>query len=107
MRDLGKIMKQAQEFQARMAKMQEETQGLEIEGSAGGGLVKATLSGKSELLRLQLDPSLVKPEEVEILEDLIVAAINDARRRVEQIVQEKMKEVTDGLPIPPGMKMPF
>ncbi|MCC2112377.1 MAG: YbaB/EbfC family nucleoid-associated protein [Hyphomicrobiales bacterium] len=107
MRDLGKIMKQAQELQARMAKMQEEADALQVEGQAGGGLVRATLNGKSELVGMDIDPSLAHPDEIEILEDLVIAAVNDARRQVEQAVQEKMKEVTEGLPIPPGMKLPF
>ncbi len=107
MRDLGKIMKQAQELQARMSKIQEEANALEVDGQAGGGLVTATLNGKNELVGMKIDPSLANPDEIEILEDLVIAAVNDARRLVEQAVQEKMKEMTEGLPIPPGMKLPF
>jgi DNA-binding YbaB/EbfC family protein len=107
MRDLMGMMKQAQEIQARMQKMQDELAALEIPGQSGGGLVQVTLSGKAELRRVRIDPSLLKPDEAEILEDLIVAAFQDAKGKVEQAMQEKMKDVTGGLPLPPGLKLPF
>lgn len=105
MRDLMGLMKQAQELQARVQKMQEELAGLEIEGQAGAGLVRVTLNGKGEMRRLKIDPSLMKPEETEILEDLIVAGFQDAKNKVEQAMQSKMQEVTGGLPLPPGLKL--
>jgi len=105
MRDLMGLMKQAQELQARVQKMQEELANLEIEGQAGAGLVCVTLNGKGEMRRLKIDPSLMKPEETEILEDLIVAGFQDAKSKVEQAVQSKMQEVTGGLPLPPGLKL--
>ena len=103
--DLMKMMKQAQEIQGRMQKLQEDMAGLEIEGQSGGGLVKVTLNGKLEALRLRIDPSLIKPEEAEMLEDLILAAFQDAKGKVEVALQAKMQEVTGGLPLPPGLKL--
>jgi DNA-binding YbaB/EbfC family protein len=105
MKDLMGVMKQVGEMQARMQKMQEELGALEIEGQAGAGLVKATLSGKGDVKRLHIDPSLMKPEEVEILEDLIVAAAQDAKAKLEAQLQAKMQEITGGLPLPPGLKL--
>ena len=107
MKDWLGVMKQAKDLQDRMQRLQEEVAGLSIEGTAGGGLVKATLNGKSELKSIKIDPSLLKPEEAEILEDLIVAAINEARAKAETKLAEKMREVTGGLALPPGMKLPF
>ncbi len=105
MKDLMGMMKQVGEMQARMQKMQEELGGLEIEGQAGAGLVKVTLTGKGETKRVSIDPSLVKPDEVEILEDLIVAAAQDAKAKLDQQLQAKMQEMTGGLPLPPGLKL--
>jgi hypothetical protein len=105
MKDLMGIMKQVQDMQARMQKLQEELGGIEIEGKAGAGLVTIVMSGKGEIKRVKIDPSLLKPDEVEILEDLIVAASADAKSKVEARMQEKMSEVTGGLPLPPGMKL--
>jgi DNA-binding YbaB/EbfC family protein len=107
MKDLSKIMKQAQELQTKMAEMQENLAALEIEGSSGGGMVRATMNGKGELKAIQIDPSLLNPEESEILEDLIVAAQNDAKTKVEARSAEEMSSLTGGLPLPPGMKFPF
>ena len=103
--DLMKMMKQAQELQGRMQKMQEDLAGLEVEGQSGGGLVKFKLNGKLEVRGLKIDPSLIKPEEAEILEDLIVAAFQDAKRKAEAAVQAKMQEITGGLALPPGLKL--
>jgi nucleoid-associated protein EbfC len=103
--DLTKMMKQAQELQGRMQKLQEELAALEVEGQSGGGLVKVKLNGKLEALGLKIDPSLIKPEEAEILEDLIVAALQDAKRKAETAVQGKMQEITGGLALPPGLKL--
>jgi nucleoid-associated protein EbfC len=103
--DLKKMMKQAQEIQGRMQQMQEDLAGLEVEGQSGGGLVKVTLNGKLEARGLKIDPSLIKPEEAEILEDLIVAAFQDAKRKAEAAAQAKMQEITGGLALPPGLKL--
>jgi nucleoid-associated protein EbfC len=105
--NLAKMMKQAQELQGKMASMQEELALSEIEGSSGGGMVKALMSGKHELKRLTIDPSLVTPDDTEVLEDLIVAAVNDARVRVEAHVKEEMSKVTGGLNLPAGLNLPF
>jgi len=107
MKNLGQLMKQAQQVQTRMAEMQEKLAATEVEGAAGGGLVHATVTGKGELKRLKIEPSLVDPKEVEVLEDLIVAAVNDARGKIDALAAEEMKKVTGGLPLPPGMKLPF
>ena len=103
--DLMKMMKQAQEIQGRMQKMQEDLAGLEVEGQSGGGLVKVKLNGKLEARGVKIDPSLIKPEEAEILEDLILAAFQDAKTKAETLVQAKMQEITGGLALPPGLKL--
>ena len=105
--DLMGMMKQAKELQEKMQALQEEVAAMEVEGSAGGGLVTVVMTGKSEMKRLAIDPSLLKPEEVEILEDLIVAAVNDARAKAEAVLAEKMRAMTGGLQLPPGMSLPF
>ena len=107
MTNLGKMMKQAQELQAKMADMQATLEAVEIDGASGGGLVTATLSGKGELRRLKIDPALVDPAEIEVLEDLVIAAVNDAKRKVEANAAEEMKKVTGGLQLPPGLSLPF
>ena len=107
MKDLLGLMGKAKEMQARMQAMQEEIAVMEASGQAGGGLVSVTLTGKFEMKALKIDPSLFKEDEVEILEDLILAAHNDAKAKVEQVMQEKTRELTAGLPMPPGMKLPF
>ncbi|MCG8445106.1 MAG: YbaB/EbfC family nucleoid-associated protein [Hyphomicrobiales bacterium] len=103
MRDLMGMMKKAQELQSKMAEMQAELEDLEVEGLSGAGMVTVKLNGKGAMRGLTIDPSLIKPEEAEILEDLIVAAHNDAQQKVETAMQDKMKEITGGLPLPPGM----
>ncbi len=105
MKDLMSMMKQVGQMQARMQQMQEELAAAEVDGQSGGGLVRVTLNGKGDVKRLRIDPSLMKPDESEILEDLIVAAAADAKAKVEAAMQEKMKDVTGGLPLPPGMKL--
>ena len=105
MKDIMGMMKQVGQMQARMKQMQEELAALEIEGQSGGGLVKVSLDGKGEVKRIRIDPSLAKADEVEILEDLIVAASADARAKVDAAMQAKMSEVTGGLPLPPGLKL--
>ncbi len=107
MKDLGQMMKQVQEMQARMGEAQNRLEEMTVTGRAGGDLVSVTLNGKGAMTGLAIDESLMKPEEREIVEDLIVAAHTDARAKVEQMVAEQMKEVTGGLPLPPGMKLPF
>lgn len=105
MKDVMGLMKKVGEMQARMKDMQEELGRAEYDGQSGGGLVKVTVNGKGEMRRVQIDPSLVKADEVEVLEDLIVAAANDARVKADAAMQSKMAEMTAGLPIPPGMKL--
>ena len=105
MPDFMGLMKQASELKSKMEAMQTELGQAEVEGSAGGDLVKVTMSAKGELKSVTLDPSLIKPEEAEILEDLIVAAHADARRKAEALLQEKMKSLTGGLPLPPGLQL--
>ncbi|MAW89263.1 MAG: YbaB/EbfC family nucleoid-associated protein [Phyllobacteriaceae bacterium] len=107
MKDLMGLMSKAKEMQARMQALQEEMANITADGRSGGGLVTVTLSGKGEMRGLKIDPSLFKEDDVEILEDLIVAAHNEAKAKVEQVMAEKTQELTAGLPIPPGMKLPF
>ena len=104
--DIMGLMKKAGELQAKMAAMQAELEQIEVEGAAGGGVVTVTLTGKGTLKGVKVDDSLMKPGEAEILEDLLVAAHADAKRRSEALVQDKMKDLTGGLPLPPGMKLP-
>jgi nucleoid-associated protein EbfC len=103
--NLMKMMQQAQQIQGRMQQMQEELAGIEIEGQSGAGLVKVTLNGKMEARAVKIDSSLIKPEEAEMLEDLLLAAFQDAKGKVEAAVQAKMQEVTGGLQLPPGLKL--
>jgi len=105
MKNFAGMMKQAQELQTRMADMQAEMERVRVEGQSGGGLVVLTLNGKGELVGVKIDASLAKPEEVEILEDLIVAAHTDAKAKVERLLQDKMQSLTGGLPLPPGLKL--
>jgi DNA-binding YbaB/EbfC family protein len=105
MKNFASMMKQAQELQGRMAEMQAEMERARIEGRSGGGLVVLTMNGKGDLAGVKIDPSLLRSEEVEILEDLVVAAHNDAKAKVERLMQEKMQSLTGGLPLPPGMKL--
>ncbi len=107
MKNLGKMMQQVQQMQERMQRMQEELAETNVMGTAGGGMVSVTLSGKGEMKGVEIDDSLLKAEEKEILEDLIMAAYNDAKARMEALVAEKMKEATGGMELPPGMNLPF
>jgi DNA-binding YbaB/EbfC family protein len=107
MKNLGNIMKQVQDMQSRVSEMQEKLADLEITGASGAGMVQATLNGRSELKRIKIDPTLLKPEDAEVLEDLVVAAVNDARGKVERHTQDEMSKLTGGLPLPPGFKLPF
>ncbi len=103
---MGNMMKQAQQMQANMEKMQKEIAEAEAIGESGAGLVKVTINGKHDVKRVEIDPELMKDDK-EMLEDLIAAAVNDANRRIEKISQEKMSSVTAGMPIPPGLKALF
>jgi DNA-binding YbaB/EbfC family protein len=107
MADFMGLMKQAAQMQAKMQEMQAELDRIEVEGTAGGGMVTVTLSAKGELKGTKIDDSLLKPGEKEILEDLLVAAHADARRKAETVMQDKMKELSGGLGLPPGLKLPF
>ena len=107
MKNFGDMMKQAGEMQAKMEAMQERLLGMEAEGRAGGGLVRVTLNGKGYASRVAIDPSLMKESAREVCEDLVTAAINDAKAKIEKAAAEQMKELTAGLPLPPGMKLPF
>lgn len=107
MRDLMGVMKQAREMQSKMQEMQEKIAALEVSGTSGGGLVSVTLAGKGEMKGLRVDPSLLKSDEAEILEDLIVAAHNDARQKLDVRTAEMAQQLTGGLSLPPGMKLPF
>jgi DNA-binding YbaB/EbfC family protein len=99
------MMKQAAELKSKMEAMQAELDQIEVEGTSGGNLVTVKINAKGELRTVSIDPSLMKPDEKEIVEDLIVAAHGDARRKAERVLQEKMEALTGGLPIPPGMKL--
>jgi nucleoid-associated protein EbfC len=107
MKNIGQIMKQAQQMQTKMAELQEQLAGLEVLGLAGGGMVQVTMNGKGELRGVRIDPSLADPDDIEVLEDLIMAAANDAKAKVEARVQEEMQKLTGGLQLPPGMQLPF
>jgi|SRR5277367_972102 nucleoid-associated protein EbfC len=105
MADFLGLMKQAAELKTKMETMQAELDLIEVEGTSGGGMVSVKLTAKGELKSLSIDPSLMKPDEKEIAEDLIVAAHADARRKAEALLAEKMKGLTGGLPLPPGLKL--
>ena len=107
MKNLAQMMKQAQEMQAKMAELQEQLARTEVTGAAGGGMVQVTLNGKGEMRAVTIDPALADPNEVEVLEDLIVAATNDAKAKAEAKVAEKMRELTGGLNLPPGFSLPM
>lgn len=105
MKDLMGMMKKAQELQGRMQRMQEELAALEVSGQSGAGLVQITLNGKGEMRSVKIDPSLLKPDDAEIVEDLVLAAFQDAKGKVEGEMQKRMQEVAGGLPLPPGLKL--
>jgi DNA-binding YbaB/EbfC family protein len=105
MTDFLGLMKQATQLQEKMQEMQAALAGIRVEGSAGGGLVTVTLSGKGEMTGVRVDPSMVNPEETQILEDLLVAAHNDAKARLDATLARKMSELTGGLPLPPGFNL--
>jgi DNA-binding YbaB/EbfC family protein len=107
MKNLGQMMKQIQGMQSQMAEMQANLERVEMSGQSGGGMVSVTLNGKGEMRALKIDPKLLDPAEVEVLEDLILAAAKDAKAKVDQHMVSEMARVTGGLPLPPGMKLPF
>ena len=107
MSDILGMMKKAKELQSKMQDMQAEVATIEVEGVAGAGLVKVVMTAKGDLRKLSIDPSLLKPEEAEILEDLIIAAHADARGKGDKAMAEKMQALTGGLGLPPGLKLPF
>jgi DNA-binding YbaB/EbfC family protein len=107
MKNLGQMMKQVQEMQGRMQSMQDELASIEVTGSSGAGMVTVTMTGKGVMRSLTIDPSLVDPSDTEVLEDLIVAASNDARSKADELMQTEMKKLTGGLPLPPGLTLPF
>ena len=105
--NIADIMKQAGQMQAKMADMQEALERVFVTGQAGGGLVKVTMSGKFTVKAIEIDPSLLKTDEKEMLEDLVLTALGDAKAKAEAVAAEQMKSLTAGLPLPPGMKLPF
>ncbi|NVJ69419.1 MAG: YbaB/EbfC family nucleoid-associated protein [Alphaproteobacteria bacterium] len=107
MKNLSEMLKKAQEMQSKMGDMQAELDHVEVEGTAGAGMVKVVLSGKGDMKSVTLDPSIFSSEDKEVVEDLIVAAHNQAKAKVADAAAEKMKDITGGLDLPPGFKMPF
>ncbi len=107
MKNLSGLMKQASQMQAKMQEMQAKMEAMEVEGQAGAGLVTVTLTGRGDMKRLKVDPKLADPAEMEMLEDLVVAAHTEAKRRIEEIMAEEMAKVTGGMQLPGGMKLPF
>jgi hypothetical protein len=107
MKNLGNMLKEAQKLQSKMAEMQAKLAETEISGASGAGMVNVTLNGKGEMRAIKIDPSLAEPGEIEVLEDLIVAAFNDAKSRLEAQLQEEMGKLTGGMSLPPGFKLPF
>ena len=105
--NIGNMMKQAQQLQKKMAEAQEKLNSIEVEGVSGGGMVKVFATAKGDIKRIMIDDTLMSKDEKEMTEDLIVAAINDAKQKGEAASQEEMKSVTGGIPLPPGMKLPF
>ncbi|MEI6557747.1 MAG: YbaB/EbfC family nucleoid-associated protein [Rhodospirillaceae bacterium] len=107
MKNLGNMLKQAQQMQSKMAEMQDRLAEIELVGQSGAGMVQITVNGKGEMKRVKLAKNAVDPEDVEVLEDLIVAAFNDAKSRIEGVVAEETQKLMGGLKLPPGMKLPF
>jgi hypothetical protein len=107
MNNFNDMMKKAQEMQKKVQEMQASLSNLEVEGTSGGGMVKIIMNCKNEVKKIDIDPSIIKNDEKEVMEDLIVAALNDAKSKAEEKSQDEMKKLTGGLGLPPGMKMPF
>ena len=107
MKNLGQMLKQAQQMQEKMGEMQSALEQAEVDGEAGGGMVRVTLNGKGDMKAVKIDPAIFSAEEAEMIEDLIVAAHNDARARAQERMQEEMARMTGGLQLPEGFKLPF
>ena len=107
MRGMNQMLQQAQKLQKQMDDMQKQLDSIEVEGASGGGMVKVMVTGKGDLKRVKIDPSLVDPAEVEMLEDLIVAAVHDAKSKADSQASSEMSKLTGGLSLPGGMKLPF
>ena len=107
MKNLGQMLKQAQEMQSKMQEMQDALANIEVTGTSGAGMCEVTMNGKGEARQVKIDPALVTPDDAEVLEDLILAAINDAKDKAEAKSQEEMKKLTGGLQLPPGFQRPF
>ncbi len=107
MKNLSQMMKQVQEMQGKAADMQNRLAEIEVDGQAGAGMVTATMNGKGELRALKIDPGMVDPNDVEVLEDLVVAAVGDAKTKVEALVKEETSKLMGGIQLPPGMTLPF
>lgn len=105
--NIQEIMKAAQNMQAKLADAQAKLDTIEVEGQSGAGLVKVTSTAKGKIVRVSIDPSLIDPAEKDVLEDLVAAAVNDSRAKADAKAQEEMSKVTQGMPLPPGIKMPF
>ncbi len=107
MKNLGQMLKQAQEIQGKMQALQQELDEMEVTGASGGGMCQVVMNGKGMARRVSIDPKLVNPEDAEVLEDLILAAVNDARTKADEYMRAEMGKLTGGLPLPPGMQLPF
>jgi DNA-binding YbaB/EbfC family protein len=107
MKNLGAMMKQAQQMQSKMAEMQAALEQAEVTGQSGGGMVSIVMTAKGEPKRVKIDPALVNPAEIEVLEDLLVAALRDARAKADKHIAEEMAKITGGMSLPPGLKLPF
>jgi DNA-binding YbaB/EbfC family protein len=107
MKNLAGLMKQASQMQTKMQEMQAKLESMEVEGASGAGMVTLTLNGRGDMKRVKIDPKLADPAEMEMIEDLIVAAHADAKRKIEAMASEEMQKVTGGMQLPPGMKLPF
>lgn len=107
MKNIGQMMKQAQEMQTKMQEMQDKLADIELSGTSGAGMVTVTLNGKAEMRRVKIDPSLFNSNDAEVVEDLIVAAFADAKKKIDVVIAEEMSKVTGGLDLPPGMTLPF
>jgi DNA-binding YbaB/EbfC family protein len=105
--DIGKMMRQVQDMQAKMAQMQEKLGAIESTGQSGGGMVQMTMNGRGEIKKIKIDPKLVDPADIEMLEDLIVAACNDAKAKTDAEVAKETEQMMGGLKLPPGVKLPF
>lgn len=105
--NIGQMMKQVQDMQAKMSDMQNRLGDVEISGQSGGGMITVTMNGKAEMRKIIIDPKLINPEDKEMLEDLIVAAVNDAKAKAEKQIAEETEKMMGGLKLPPGVKLPF